>query len=76
MTTREPSIDPRPGDVVRSFYPSSGSRRVVSVSECGVRYVRIDPNGIERDGYCLPGVWKKWCRAHRVRVVKSQEPAP
>lgn len=32
---RDPIFDPRPGDVVRSEYPSIGERRVVHVNDCG-----------------------------------------
>jgi len=65
---RDPRINPRPGDIVRSCYESIGERHVLHVSDCGVKYYGVLQNGKRREGYCLPTIWKKWCRAHRVSV--------
>ncbi|MDE2106226.1 MAG: hypothetical protein KGL39_53900 [Patescibacteria group bacterium] len=68
---RDPTINPQPGDVVKSCYDSIGERHVVHVSDCGVTYRRVRPNGARADGYCLPSIWTKWCRAHRVKVTTT-----
>jgi hypothetical protein len=70
LTDRDPSEHPRIGDIVRSCYDSIGERHVTGVSECGVSYYRVKTNGKRFIGYCLPGVWRKWCRAHRVSVIQ------
>jgi hypothetical protein len=68
---RDPRIDPKPGDIVRSDYPSIGERHVIHANECGVSYWRIRPNGRRYDGYCLPGIWQKWCRGHRAAIIQT-----
>lgn len=68
MKERDPITDPKPGDIVRSIYDSIGERHVRHVNECGVSYWRVMANGRRYDGYCLPGIWTKWCRAHRVSI--------
>lgn len=70
MTDRNPIDAPRDGDIVRSCYGSIGERHVLHVSDCGVRYWRVRPSGKRQEGYCLPGIWTKWCRAHRVQIIQ------
>jgi hypothetical protein len=73
MKERDPIFEPRPGDIVRSSYESIGERHVMHVSDCGVEYLSVklkgQPNG-HRPGYCLPRIWTKWCRAHRVDIIQ------
>ena len=75
MMGRDPIFEPRPGDIVRSCYESIGERHVLHVSDCGVRYWRVRPTaGEPKEGYCLPGIWTKWCRAHRVAIIQQIQP--
>jgi len=74
MTERDPVFTPMPGDIVRSMYESIGERHVLHVSDCGVRYYRVRPKGERQDGYCLPVIWTKWCRSHRVQVIQRGAP--
>lgn len=67
---RNPAVDPRAGDIVRSDYPSIGDRRVTGASESQVSYYRVRPNGREYLACCLPTIWQKWCRAHRVKIIQ------
>lgn len=71
MSERNPVFSPRPGDIVRSCHESIGERHVLHVSDCGVRYVRVRPKNEPQEGYCLPGVWTKWCRSHRVEIIQQ-----
>lgn len=64
----DPITDPRLGDIVRSEHPSIGERHVLHVSDCGVKYWRVRPNGKRNEGYCFRRTWTKWCRDHRVTV--------
>jgi hypothetical protein len=75
MTERDPTFNPKPGDIVKSEHYSIGERHVVSVSDCGVRYWRVRPGGKSMMGYCLPIIWTKWCKAHRVDVIQLGETA-
>jgi hypothetical protein len=70
MTERNPETNPKIGDIVRSCYPSIGERHVTGVSDCGISYWRVRPNGKRYEGYCLPGIWTKWCRRHRVEIIQ------
>lgn len=70
MTQRDPTIDPQPGDIVRSDYASIGERHVLHVSDCGVKYWRVRPGGRRYEGYCLPSIWTKWCRSHRAATIQ------
>lgn len=65
---RDPRNNPKPGDIVRSCYDSIGERHVTGVSDCNVSYYRVRPSGKRYLGGCLPVMWQKWCRAHRVTV--------
>lgn len=67
---RDPLVDPRPGDVVRSSYATIGERHVTGVWDCGVNYWRVLPTGKRYLGHCLPVIWQKWCRSHRATVVQ------
>jgi hypothetical protein len=73
MADRDPIVDPKPGDVVRSCYVTIGERHVTHVNDCGVTYKRVRPNGRRYDGYCLPGIWTKWCRSHYVAIMLRAE---
>lgn len=68
MTEHDPILTPRTGDIVRSKYDSIGERHVISANDCGIQYYRVRPTGKREIGYCLPGIWTKWCRAHRVSI--------
>lgn len=70
MTERDPAIDPQRGDIVRSCYDTIGERHVTSASSCQVSYYRVRPNGVRYIGACLPSIWQKWCRAHRVEIIQ------
>lgn len=70
MIDRDPTFTPKTGDIVRSCYDAIGERHVIRADECGVKYYRVRPKGERREGYCLPGIWTKWCRAHRVEVIQ------
>ena len=71
MSERNPVLEPRAGDIVRSCYDSIGERHVLHVSPCGVKYYRVRPKGERKEGYCLPGIWTKWCRSHRVTIIQT-----
>ena len=71
MTERNPVLEPKHGDIVRSCYESIGERHVLHVSDFGVRYWRVRPKSKEpAEGYCLPSIWTKWCRSHRVEIIQ------
>lgn len=70
MANRDPILSPKPGDIVRSCYDSIGERHVLQASDANVRYYRVRPNGARAEVNCLPSIWAKWCRSHRVEVVQ------
>jgi hypothetical protein len=70
MSDRDPSEQPRIGDIVRSCYDTIGERHVIGVSDWDVSYYRVKPNGKRYFGHCLPTIWRKWCRAHCVTVIQ------
>lgn len=70
--TRDPLVDPQPGDVVQSAYYDGtkqvGRRMVISATSANISYstgtgCRI----VNRNS--LPSTWRKWCREHRAKVV-------
>jgi hypothetical protein len=70
MAERNPADDPRVGDIVRSRYVTIGERHIIGANNCGVKYWRVRPTGKRQEGYCLPSIWRKWCRAHGITVVQ------
>jgi hypothetical protein len=70
---RDPIFNPKAGDVVRSQYPSIGERHVTHVTDCGISYERRRPGLLTQQGYCLPVIWTKWCRSHRVVIVERAD---
>lgn len=71
--TRDPTIDPQPGDVVRST-TSKGvrERHVTSRTGNDVYYDSIEANGRPaRSRLCFISTWQEWCRANKVRVSRQ-----
>lgn len=73
MSERDPTLNPIPGDIVQSHYETIVERHVLHVSDCGVKYYRVVLGRDPRQGYCLPSIWTKWCRSHRVTIIQRGE---
>lgn len=64
--TRDPRIDPQPGDIVQAT--SGKGRHVIGVARGDIRYRQIDcKNQAER--MCWLSTWREWCRKNKAEVV-------
>lgn len=51
---RDPLVDPRTGDIVRSCHYSIGERHVLFANEVNVRYLAVRVGRDSREVNCLP----------------------
>ena len=73
MSERDHRTNPMVGDIVASSYESIGERHVIGVYDTGIKYYRVHPTHKRREGFCLPSIWTKWCRAHRTTLVQAND---
>ncbi len=69
--TRDPRLDPQPGDEV--FAPAMGASRTVTERQGGdVRYIK-EQHGKRSRHLCWITTWQDWCTKYGVEIV---DPAP
>lgn len=70
-TLRDPTEEPRVGDIVRSSYDTIGERHVTYANRHEVRYLGVTSNDKPpRQSGCLLRSWTAWCRYNRITVVQ------
>jgi hypothetical protein len=60
--SRDPTLDPQPGDVLRSSFESIGERRVIGRRDGWVNYIVTRLGGKPRQMRCSLMQWHTWCR--------------
>jgi hypothetical protein len=66
---RDPALNPREGDVVRSTITDPiMERHVTKRVGNDIWYQRIQGRKPVREGFCWISTWMEWCRKHKVSV--------
>lgn len=64
---RDPAIDPRPGDLVRSTVSKNVKERIVKERKGNdIWYRAFTGNAPARERLCWITTWQDWCRANKV----------
>lgn len=70
--TRDPTLDPQPGDIVKSTtFKNERERHVMARRGEFVDYTAISPTNLT-PRTCWITAWQDWCRANKVLVTTSK----